>query len=199
MLEEHCEKCGYEVIFFPKYHPELNCIEQCWGYAKRIYRMFPASSTEEDLEKNMLAALDLVPLELMRRNSRLISSAVIFKFDWAIHQMQTQLTNLVRYLTAREDIFDLEAGSGLAKVLVNFPIPLSEPMSRGQLTTTNPRCIMRSIPSHVVFHRAGVTKRFLLVILANSLIGVDREDSIGHLQILGHFRGFARLLTSSLL
>lgn len=67
MLEEHCEKRGYEVIFFPKYHPELNCIEQCWGYAKRIYRMFPASSSEEDLERNMLAALDSVPLESMRR------------------------------------------------------------------------------------------------------------------------------------
>lgn len=31
LLEEHCEKRGYEVIFFPKYHPELNFIEQCWG------------------------------------------------------------------------------------------------------------------------------------------------------------------------
>jgi hypothetical protein len=69
MLEEHCEKRGYEVIFFPKYHPELNFIEQCWGYAKRIYRMFPASSKEEDLEKNLLAALGSVPLASMRRFS----------------------------------------------------------------------------------------------------------------------------------
>lgn len=36
-LEEVCEARGYEVIFFPKFHPELNCIEQCWGYAKRNY------------------------------------------------------------------------------------------------------------------------------------------------------------------
>ncbi|KAJ7483017.1 hypothetical protein B0H11DRAFT_1723388 [Mycena galericulata] len=39
MLEEHCEARGHEVIFFPKFHCEVNCIEQCWGFAKRIYRM----------------------------------------------------------------------------------------------------------------------------------------------------------------
>jgi hypothetical protein len=41
---------GYEVIFFPKFHCELNYNEQCWGFAKRIYRMFPTSSKEEDLK-----------------------------------------------------------------------------------------------------------------------------------------------------
>jgi hypothetical protein len=61
-LEEHCTKRGYEVIFFPKYHLELNFIEQCWVYAKRIYRMFPESSSEDDLECNMLEALESVPL-----------------------------------------------------------------------------------------------------------------------------------------
>ncbi|KAF9000389.1 hypothetical protein BDZ89DRAFT_1121659 [Hymenopellis radicata] len=67
MLEEHCAARGYEVIFFPKYHPELNFIEQCWGYAKRIYRMFPESSKESDLTDNLLLALKSVPLESMRR------------------------------------------------------------------------------------------------------------------------------------
>jgi transposase len=56
MLEEHCAKQGYEVIFFPKFHLELNFIEQCWGYAKRVYRMFPESSSEEDLEWTTVAA-----------------------------------------------------------------------------------------------------------------------------------------------
>ncbi|KAF7347122.1 hypothetical protein MVEN_01466400 [Mycena venus] len=70
MLEEHCEARGYEVIFFPKFHCELNCIEQSWGFAKRIYRMFPSSSKEEDLERNMNAALDSVPLKSMRKFAR---------------------------------------------------------------------------------------------------------------------------------
>ncbi|KAJ7114988.1 hypothetical protein C8R44DRAFT_562140, partial [Mycena epipterygia] len=39
----------------------------CWGYAKRIYRMFPTSSKEEDLERNVIAALDSVPIESMRK------------------------------------------------------------------------------------------------------------------------------------
>ncbi|KAF7333551.1 hypothetical protein MSAN_02420000 [Mycena sanguinolenta] len=67
LLEEHCAARGYQVIFFPKFHCELNFIEQCWGFAKRIYRMFPASSKEEDLERNMNAALDAVPIETMRK------------------------------------------------------------------------------------------------------------------------------------
>jgi hypothetical protein len=66
-LEEHCEARGFEVIFFPKYHPELNCIEQCWGFAKRIYRMFPLSSKDEDLESNLLSSLAQVPLTSIRR------------------------------------------------------------------------------------------------------------------------------------
>ncbi|CAK5267995.1 unnamed protein product [Mycena citricolor] len=66
-LEEHCEARGYEVIFFPKYHPELNFIEQCWGYAKCVYRMLPESTKEADLIRNVNHALKSVPLESMRR------------------------------------------------------------------------------------------------------------------------------------
>ena len=65
-LEEVCAARGYEVIFFPKFHPELNCIEQCWGYAKRIYRMFPASLLEADLERNAKAALEAMPFVTIR-------------------------------------------------------------------------------------------------------------------------------------
>ncbi|KAJ7061410.1 hypothetical protein C8F01DRAFT_1057921 [Mycena amicta] len=67
LLEEHCEKRGYSVIFFPKFHPELNFIEQCWGYAKRIYHMFPESTSEHDLRQNLLDSIDSVPIESMRR------------------------------------------------------------------------------------------------------------------------------------
>ena len=50
----------------PKFHRELNFIEQCWGYAKRIYRLNPESSREDHLERNALAALNAIPLETMR-------------------------------------------------------------------------------------------------------------------------------------
>ncbi|KAJ3713438.1 hypothetical protein C8R42DRAFT_699054 [Lentinula raphanica] len=42
-LEELCEARGYQVLFFPKFHCELNSIEQSWGFSKRVYREFPAS------------------------------------------------------------------------------------------------------------------------------------------------------------
>jgi hypothetical protein len=42
-------------------------IEQCWGCAKREYCKFPPSPKESDLERNVIAALDSVTLESMRK------------------------------------------------------------------------------------------------------------------------------------
>ena len=67
LLEIACEARGFRAIFFPKFHCELNFIEQCWGYSKRIYRELPASSKEADLERNVLQALDSVPLVAIHR------------------------------------------------------------------------------------------------------------------------------------
>ena len=68
LLETHARVRGFDVLFLPKFHCELNFIEQCWGYAKRKYREFPASPKEADLEKNLLAALEMVSLDKMRRS-----------------------------------------------------------------------------------------------------------------------------------
>ncbi|CUA68279.1 hypothetical protein RSOLAG22IIIB_13675 [Rhizoctonia solani] len=67
ILQTLAESKGCSVMYLPKYHCELNPIEQCWGAAKRKYRDCPASSLEADLKKNMLAALDSVDLKLIRR------------------------------------------------------------------------------------------------------------------------------------
>jgi hypothetical protein len=66
-LEKMCKPHGYQVLFLPKFHCELNFIEQCWGFSKRLYCQYPASSKEADLERNVLTALDSVPLMVMRR------------------------------------------------------------------------------------------------------------------------------------
>jgi hypothetical protein len=66
-LEILCESRGFQIIFLPKFHCELNFIEQCWGYAKRLYRMRPESSKEDQLEINALECLDAIPIESMRR------------------------------------------------------------------------------------------------------------------------------------
>lgn len=67
LLELTCKTLGVLVIFLPKFHCELNFIEQCWGFAKRIYRLNPESSREDQLEKNALNALEAVPLTSMRK------------------------------------------------------------------------------------------------------------------------------------
>jgi hypothetical protein len=66
-LELACEKRGFEVAFLPKFHPELNFIEQCWGYAKRRYREYPIGKSEDELESNVAQALNSIPLVTMRR------------------------------------------------------------------------------------------------------------------------------------
>ncbi|KDQ53649.1 hypothetical protein JAAARDRAFT_136897 [Jaapia argillacea MUCL 33604] len=66
-LETMCKARGYQVVFLPKFHCELNFIEQCWGAAKRKYRLNPTSSTEADLERNVVSALDSIPLTQMRK------------------------------------------------------------------------------------------------------------------------------------
>jgi len=66
-IEIACKARGFEAIFLPKFHCELNFIEQCWGYAKRVYCQYPPSSKEEDLERNVLSALKSVPVEIMRK------------------------------------------------------------------------------------------------------------------------------------
>ena len=67
ILETAFKVHGFQVKFLPKFHCELNFIEQCWGYAKRLYRLNPESSREDHLERNALAALDAIPLASMRR------------------------------------------------------------------------------------------------------------------------------------
>ena len=67
VLEMTCRAKGVRVLFLPKFHCELNFIEQVWGCAKRVYREFPPSSKESDLEKNVVDALNSVSLLMMRR------------------------------------------------------------------------------------------------------------------------------------
>ncbi|KAF8134127.1 hypothetical protein K438DRAFT_1441785, partial [Mycena galopus ATCC 62051] len=41
----------------------------CWGASKRVYRLNSVSSKEDDLERNVIAALDSVSLVVMRRSA----------------------------------------------------------------------------------------------------------------------------------
>lgn len=66
-LEAAAKAHGVKIIFLPKFHCELNFIEQCWGYAKARYRLKPPSPKEEDLERNLLEAVNSVPIITMRR------------------------------------------------------------------------------------------------------------------------------------
>jgi hypothetical protein len=66
-LETTCKARGFQVILLLKFHCELNFIEQCWGFVKWIYRTYPMSTKDSDLEINVINALDSVPIASMRR------------------------------------------------------------------------------------------------------------------------------------
>jgi hypothetical protein len=92
-LEIICEARGYEVIFLLKFHCELNFIEQCWDYAKRIYWHYPPSPKEADLEANMLSALESVPLKSMWRYVIYLIRSYMSSFLWPSH-LQCDLLDL---------------------------------------------------------------------------------------------------------
>lgn len=61
-IQELIESRGHICIFYPKYHCELNFIEQIWGKAKYYYRMLPRPANEKQMEQNIKDSLDSVSL-----------------------------------------------------------------------------------------------------------------------------------------
>ncbi|CUA75192.1 Periplasmic nitrate reductase [Rhizoctonia solani] len=84
-LEEAARELGTRVIFLPKYHCELNPIEQCWGFAKEKYRKMPPTNREAVMIRYILDAIDSIPLETIRkyaaRSQRFVDANFIHKLD----------------------------------------------------------------------------------------------------------------------
>ncbi|KAJ8588013.1 hypothetical protein M405DRAFT_903493, partial [Rhizopogon salebrosus TDB-379] len=78
-LEITCRARGFDVIFLPKYHCELNFIEQCWGHAKHIWRQKTCSLSEAALEHNVIKSLS------DRCNGKLHFASRSIKFIDAYH------------------------------------------------------------------------------------------------------------------
>ncbi len=63
LLQEYIKSCGHLCDFYPKYHCELNFIEQYWGAAKLQFCVAGHAKTLSEMEMKMLGCLDDVPLE----------------------------------------------------------------------------------------------------------------------------------------
>jgi hypothetical protein len=66
-LTELVEGRGHICDYYPKYHCELNFIEQYWGAAKYRYRNSPATHSMDDMRANVRRCLDDVPLISIQR------------------------------------------------------------------------------------------------------------------------------------
>jgi hypothetical protein len=61
-LEEVITSRGHLCDFYPKYHCELNFIEQYWGAAKLRFREAKRAVTLKEMERVVIECLDAVPL-----------------------------------------------------------------------------------------------------------------------------------------
>lgn len=69
-LEEVVEECGCNIIFYPKYHCELNFIEMVWGWIKSYHRRSSTYSFKQ-LEETLPSTLETkLPLSFVRRASQ---------------------------------------------------------------------------------------------------------------------------------
>ena len=66
-LQELIEGRRHICDFYPKYHCELNFIEQYWGAAKFQYRAAPRPTTAAAMEDTVRESLDSVPLIQIQR------------------------------------------------------------------------------------------------------------------------------------
>ena len=69
LLQEIIESYGHKIIFYPKFHCELNYIEMYWGAAKR-YTHENCDYTWTGLVRTVPIALDLVPLNQIHKFAR---------------------------------------------------------------------------------------------------------------------------------
>ena len=92
-LQEFVASRGHICDFYPKYHCELNFIEQYWGAAKLYYRNVPLTSTIAEMERKVIESLDSVPLEQIRRYVVCAIILYLFSSHTQVLTMVTRFAN----------------------------------------------------------------------------------------------------------
>ena len=89
-FEELINSHGHICNFYPKYHCELNFIEQYWRTAKFHYWSTPKISDTNEMEQNVIACLEEIPqLQILRY--------VVIFLAWKIFLSTCYLYTFLRY------------------------------------------------------------------------------------------------------
>ena len=68
-LTEEVERAGMQIIFYPKYHCELNYIERIWGWLKSFHRR-NCTYNYAHLKEALPLSVQNIPLAFVRRAAR---------------------------------------------------------------------------------------------------------------------------------
>lgn len=66
-LQKLVESRGFTLLLLPKFHCELNPIEQCWGASKRAFRSYGISKSMPEMKSNIIKSLDSIEPAQIRR------------------------------------------------------------------------------------------------------------------------------------
>ena len=69
-IVEAAQSVGTRALFLPKFHPELNPIENCWGYSKQWTRQ-NCDYSIKGLRENVPESLSRIPLKFIRKYFRM--------------------------------------------------------------------------------------------------------------------------------
>ena len=105
LLEKVIKDAGHEVIFYPKFHCELNFIESYWAAVKR-YTRENCTYSFSDLEKTLETALDSVSLITIRRFANK-SMRWIISYHQGLSEEEKALT-MKQYTSHRRDYSNLK-------------------------------------------------------------------------------------------